>query len=479
MQNHIFSLKTFLSDSAGYSIFDCMGALLRFLLIYIYTRALPPEDFGLLGVVYITISLSGVVIASGLPSAAMIRFRDNTTAYKRRLQNSAFSFIFSVNMLVILGSVSALLLFRIPVMIREILPWALLCVLSDTLIKVPEISIRYSRRIGVYGSGKVLHVGVMLSFILYFYMNGMLGVCTVVASEAIGAFSEMVFYYVFDRYIPSFRNRESLSPLLRLGLPLLGSAAVIFLIDFSDRYLVYSFIGSRANGFYSAAGKIATVSALIVKSFNLSWDPYFYRCCSAGRITSNRFHFSGLRVVLLFSGVFSLLMIILPLSVHVKIMGRSFVDSSYTVIQVLIAPLVLAGVFKIVLFLYTSVLEYNQKTLKVFKIFCAGVAVNLAGNIIFTVFMKEADIFVRLKGVALMTSAAYLVSGIYAFVSALSYYPEYNRRIGITAVVLLIALSVLPFIPVSLLWKAGAWGVTSFFIFRFYFSKRNLYSFFR
>jgi O-antigen/teichoic acid export membrane protein len=101
-------IKSLLKDSVAYGISSLLSRFIGFLLMPLYTRILTPEDYGVLNIINITITLVTLFAVLGLDSSAHVFYWDTTEDKKRK---SVFSSWFWSQ--VAISIIIALLLFKI------------------------------------------------------------------------------------------------------------------------------------------------------------------------------------------------------------------------------------------------------------------------------------------------------------------------------------------------------------------------------
>jgi O-antigen/teichoic acid export membrane protein len=402
-----FSFAHLFRGSALYGSSDVVVALVRFSLIAVYTRIMPPAEFGLYSLIITSLTLAVVFVPLGLPSAVMLRLNPADMSASKTLKDDAFWFL--VQLCLVCGAVFYLLSVLVfkSGLVRGLAPWLIVYAAGEITGQVPKVSLRIKEKIAAFSAAKVARILLMVALLFFLLGKGITGIKAVIMAETAAAFAEWILCMVFDSYIPARPLFSSLASLLRVGFPLTLVAFGVFCIDLSDRYVVFELLGSQANGFYAAAGKIAVAASFFIEAFNSMWFPYYLRI-SAAHITAideNLRRFAS-RLIVLFSLVISLCMMVLPLFVNLRILGRYFISPQYHAVGVLVAPLVLAFFFQAGFYVSSTIMIAAGKNWSLARTVYIAAFINVVANILLATH-PGADLFQTLSFIAFMTSVSY------------------------------------------------------------------------
>lgn len=404
-----FSIKHLYKGAALYGAADIFVALIRFGLIAVYTRCFTPAEFGLYAVIQTTITLLVLIIPSGLASAIIINFRENRPDKIKSNKDAAF-FALLVNSFIAVVIMSLLTVAFHPAQtMSHLFPWLVIWTGTKVLGSIPAVSLRFREKITEYGAAKVIGVTVMTLCLIYLTVFLKMGIKGVIISEAIGSFFELIFNMFFDKYKPSLPNYSLLPGLFKMGLPLCAISLGVFLIDLSDRYVLYLMIGKHALGYYAAAARIALAAMFITEAFNSMWTPYYYRIAGKETELADSYYKAAQKLVLIFGLVISLTMILLPVLVEVKLFGKYIVSPAYHPVKVLIAPLVLISFFKMLFYLSTPVITFTRKNWKLSAYIFFAAGINIVGNILIINNTSTTNSLTALYMVSLITSFSYMI----------------------------------------------------------------------
>jgi O-antigen/teichoic acid export membrane protein len=453
-----FSFAHLFRGSALYGSSDVVVALVRFSLIAVYTRIMPPAEFGLYSLIITSLTLAVVFVPLGLPSAVMLRLNPADMSASKALKDEAFRFL--VQLCLVCGAVFYLLSILVfkSGLVRGLAPWLIVYAAGEITGQVPKVSLRIKEKIAAFSAAKVARILLMVALLFFLLGKGVAGIKAVIIAETAAAFAEWILCMVFDRYVPARPLFSSLASLLRVGFPLTLVAFGVFCIDLSDRYVVFELLGSQANGFYAAAGKIAVAASFFIEAFNSMWFPYYLRISAVriaqgAAIDENLRRFAS-RLIVLFSLVISLCMMVLPLFVNLRILGRYFVSPQYHAVGVLVAPLVLAFFFKAGFYVSSTIMIAAGKNWSLARTVYIAAFINVAANVLLATH-PGADLFQTLSFIAFMTSVSYGLCMVAASGSA----GLFRLRFWVTSryIPLCAAALGLTFVPMPGLARYAAW----------------------
>ncbi|MBD3316580.1 MAG: oligosaccharide flippase family protein, partial [Chitinivibrionales bacterium] len=334
-----YSLRHLAKGVMLYGTTDVAVMGIRFALLALYTRALAPRDFGTLAIVQTSIVLAGAVISQGLPFALMIRYKQVNHTQAHILKDSAFWALLIICIGISTLMLSGSLLINHDTMIKNLMPWLMVWVSSGVMAPIAADSLRIEEKIVRYGIARIGRAGVVAFIVVKASIQGTLDLQTVIRAEAIGASSEFLLSMILDGYLPGRFSLDGWRDLWRTGLPLCIVSLGFLFIDFSDRYLIQSFMGAEATGYYATAARIAICASFLAEAFNAMWTPYYYRIEGSGNMSTKQFHTIYGKLIMLFAVVISFLMLCLPLIVDLKIFDRPFIPPAYRQISHIIPVL--------------------------------------------------------------------------------------------------------------------------------------------
>ena len=279
-------LKSLAKETAIYGASSIVGRFLNYLLVPLYTIALPASSggYGVLTNIYAWVALVLVLLTCGMETG-FFRFANKGEDEPMRVYSTT---LLSVS----IGSLAFLalgLLFLDP--IAGLLgygehPWyigmMMIVVAMDAIQSIPFAYLRYKKRPIKFAALKLLFIflNIVLNLFYYAILKGNdVGcaflfnlICTSVVMLCM--ISELRgFTYVLDR--------ELLKRMLRYSFPLVILGVAGILNQVADK-IIFPFVypdAAEANiqlGIYGAASKIAMIMAMFTQAFRFAYEPFVF-----------------------------------------------------------------------------------------------------------------------------------------------------------------------------------------------------------
>ena len=275
-------LKRLGKHSAIYGLGGLVSRILAVLLLPLYTRYLSTSDYGQIETLIALVTVLTIVLQFGISSAFFRFYFDADDAAGRRLVLRT-SFWFTMTMatlgLVVLvalatpiseglfGDAGAANLVRA----SAVALWAQLNYMQLTnLFRVEERSVAF-----VLASLSNILLTVGATLLLVVVLNrGPLGVI-------VGNFTgTLAVYLVLLGYRREQLGLELSWPLLRrmnhFGLPLVPSALLLWVTNFSDRFFLVKLTDTAEVGLYSVGVRVASAMVLLLTAFRMAWPAFAY-----------------------------------------------------------------------------------------------------------------------------------------------------------------------------------------------------------
>ncbi len=275
-------LKRLGKHSAIYGLGGLVSRILAVLLLPLYTRYLSTSDYGQIETLVALVTVLTIVLQFGI-SSAFFRFYFDADDHAGRRLVLRTSFWFTMTMatlgLVVLvalatpiseglfGDAGAANLVRA----SAVALWAQLNYMQLTnLFRVEERSVAF---VLASLSNILLTVGATLLLVVVLD-RGPLGVI-------VGNFTgTLVVYLVLLGYRREQLGLELSWPLLRqmnhFGLPLVPSALLLWVTNFSDRFFLVKLTDTSEVGLYSVGVRIASAMVLLLTAFRMAWPAFAY-----------------------------------------------------------------------------------------------------------------------------------------------------------------------------------------------------------
>ena len=280
------SLKSLAKDTAIYGLSSIIGRFLNYLLVPVYTRALPASEggFGVVTNVYAWVALMMVILTCGMETG-FFRFANNGKDDPMR--------VYSTTLLTV-GGFTVLFLLLGLTFLQPIAGWLgyadhpwylglmMIVVAMDAFQAIPFSYLRYKNKPLRFASLKLLFIFLNIALNLIYYV-GMKGqdvgkaflinlICT--STVMLFMLPELRgFKYVFDKEL-NRRMMKYCLPLLVLGIAgILNQVAnkIIFPYVYPDEAQ-----GIVELGIYGACEKIAMIMALLTQAFRYAYEPFVF-----------------------------------------------------------------------------------------------------------------------------------------------------------------------------------------------------------
>jgi O-antigen/teichoic acid export membrane protein len=397
-------LRQLLAGMAGYGAADAFSGLVRLGLAALYSRLLAPEEFGVLAVIYVSVSFGTALLALGLPDALLIRFRAKHAGQIRAEKDRVYTLLSGLCAAATLVALAVLALFPSARPWQPIGAWACVWAATQVLWFVPQQSLRFHNKVWQYGASRLVQVGVQVVTLVALISVREAGLLEIVIAEAVGSLVSLVVIHVFDRYLPHWALPSRAMDLVVPALPFCLLALGSYVVDLSDRYVVTAMLGTAATGYYAAATRITVVGMLLAAAMHAMWQPYFYRQAAEAPDTRLvRGHAE--RLTILATVAIAAGMLLLPLFFTLQVAGHSFMAPAYRQSAVLVAPLMMQFYFRAVYYLMTPAIAFRGRTWRQVAMVALSGAANVFGNVV--VISLGGELFVNLVLVALVSAACY------------------------------------------------------------------------
>jgi O-antigen/teichoic acid export membrane protein len=357
-----YSLKLLLGSSVLYSISDLALQLINFLLIPLYTRALTPDDYGIIGFITSLTQVLSPIVGLGLISSLPMLYYAYHGEDRYRLIGSVINFTFLYS----LGMTLLILLCGQPIFARFVnkIPFHPYIVLS--LITL-FLSTFYFLPLGLFNMEER-----PFSYMVYSIGLSMLAVIATVVMviimrwEALGwlwaglfaaAAGMLAALVSLHKYYRPVIDWDKLRVILRLSLPALPHAFSGTLWRFADRLFLINLSTLSTTGIYSLAMTISSIMLIVIGGATTALNPLFYRRANQGDST---LPVDWARLCSLF------VFLVAWLGLGLALMGPELIQiltpPKFHAAIPLIPPLVLGQIFISLYWLLSPGIGYTRKT---------------------------------------------------------------------------------------------------------------------
>jgi len=292
------AFKDTLKGGLAFGVSSSLVSAVGFVLIPLYTRYLSMEEFGLLGLISLTVSVSVAVFGLGLSSAIFRSYFDyGDKASQKKLVGTAL-------LVAGAGSVGLIVLATIcaePLIAQRIfnLPdtgkyfrVALYSGAIGLLNTIPLAVYRADRRFGRFAAFNFTSAALQMILIVALVVLLHLGIAGIVIGQLLAtlAISVLLLYSVRTK-VEIILLKSEVRKLLAYGLPLVPGNVIYLLLTTGSLYFVQATSGLAEVGVFNLAVKISSLFAIfLISPFQLVWLPMMFsveRSSYADRFYSN------------------------------------------------------------------------------------------------------------------------------------------------------------------------------------------------
>jgi O-antigen/teichoic acid export membrane protein len=278
----IKDIKRISKNSLGFSVGTILTQAIGFFLIPIYTRYLTPDDYGIIALAAVIMSILSIFYLLG-QNGSLGRFYYDYYHDKKELKEYVgtitisvigISFIFTLLLSLFGEPLFAKLIKDVP--FNPYILLALWTTFFGILLPFPLILYQVRERSFTYSFFSVVRFIISVSLILYFVVvlkEGALG------SLKGGFFSALIFFIIACFLLKkdlSFKIKiKKLKKSLHFGLPLIPHALAGWILTLMDRIFLNYYSTLAVVGIYTLGYQIGSVMSLITTSINMAWAPFF------------------------------------------------------------------------------------------------------------------------------------------------------------------------------------------------------------
>lgn len=331
------------------------GKLSGFILLPLYTKFLPIEEFGLLALLEITYLLILSLSGFGMKNALMRFYWDeDLKGREKSLFYTSYLFNIFISILTIFAAFLVLKNFSVQLFNAPLSRNLFLAFMASSLIRIlvdtPLLLMRIQHKAFRQTSLQILILVVSVSLTVYLIGIRGMGIEAIFMAQfvayllALLALAKYIFKHIDFKF-----DRALLRELLQFGIPLFLSNLLSVVLVMSDRFIL-NYFGTLENvGNFSLAFKISNIiQVVIVASFMNAYTHIFYKQMSesnAGRFYSKTMTYFVFIVVFVSIG----LILFSREIINVLSMGNQDYQNSYTLIPVLVLGVVFGGMRQILI----------------------------------------------------------------------------------------------------------------------------------
>ena len=343
-------LKSLAKETAIYGVSSIVGRFLNYLLVPVYTIALPASSggYGVVTNIYAWVALILVLLTCGMETG-FFRFAnkgqdDPMRVYSTTLLSvSIGSVVFVVLGLLFLEPIAGWLEYGEH-------PWyigmMMIVVAMDAIQSIPFAYLRYKKRPIKFAALKLLFIFLNIALNLFYYV--------VLKGNDVGyafLFNLVCTSVVMLCMIPELRgftyvlDRELLKRMLRYSLPLVILGVAGILNQVADKIIPFVYPDEAEAtvqlGIYGAASKIAMIMAMFTQAFRFAYEPFVFG--KSKEKDSREMYAQAMKFFIIFT-LLAFLAVMFYLDILRHIIGRDYWDG-LRVVPIVMAAEIFMGIY--------------------------------------------------------------------------------------------------------------------------------------
>ena len=390
-----------LKQSALYSIFNVLNAAIPFLLIPFLSRALTPQEYGIITLYTTAINFLMPFISLNLQGAITNKFYSqepiNISQY---IGNSVFILFVTV-----LVGVLTVNLFSVSIETFIKFPanwlWSIVVVCGfQTLIQICLVNWQVQGKIFYFGLFQLSLSLINFSLTLYliYYQNlkwvGRIISHTLVSSLW-GIFALGLLF--LGKKVVFIFNKAYIKNAINFGVPLIPHSIGGFLIAMTDKVLIANMIGIEATGLYGVGFQVGSILSIVTSAFNLAYVPWLFSNLKDGNMQKKQKIVRFTYIYFIYLILFVCIAIIILPFINSFFLGEKFIKS-YSISVWILVGFAFNGMYLMV----TNYIFYVEKTQYL------GITTLIVG--IFNIFLCQFFIGkMGIIGAAISTAISYCI----------------------------------------------------------------------
>ena len=344
-------LKSLAKETAIYGVSSIVGRFLNYLLVPVYTIALPASSggYGVVTNIYAWVALILVLLTCGMETG-FFRFANKGQDDPMRVYSTTLLSV-SIGSLVF---VALGLLFLEPIagwLEYGEHPWyigmMMIVVAMDAIQSIPFAYLRYKKRPIKFAALKLLFIFLNITLNLFYYV--------ILEGNDVGyafLFNLVCTSVVMVCMIPELRgftyvlDKELLKRMLRYSLPLVILGVAGILNQVADK-IIFPFVypdeaeATIQLGIYGAASKIAMIMAMFTQAFRFAYEPFVFG--KSKEKDSREMYAQAMKFFIIFT-LLAFLAVMFYLDILRHVIGRDYWDG-LRVVPIVMAAEIFMGIY--------------------------------------------------------------------------------------------------------------------------------------
>lgn len=274
-------IRQFIRDIGIYGFSGILVRMISFLLIPFYVRVLTTEDYGVIDLITLIASISGVVLSLEIYQSIARFFPESEEQSKKYYASTGLIFyiatyaVFAAVMLSFARPISELI-FDLPGK-ESVLRLAVGAIFVNSVFNYFQNLLRYSLKSIKYSISNILFSLSTISFSIWFVLIGDRGLEGVYLGQIVGGCIGLVLTVYFNlKYIRFTFHIPILMRMLRFSIPLVSSGLAVYSLTYVDRLLIKWLLSLSELGIYGVSFRISAIPLVFMGIVNSSFVPLVY-----------------------------------------------------------------------------------------------------------------------------------------------------------------------------------------------------------
>lgn len=377
----LFQSRLF-SSAAIYTITSVINSAIPFFLLPILTRYLIPEDYGIVSMFGVLVSLVSPFIGLSIQGAiARMYYEKENVDIKIYITNCLYILLFSTALVSVIFFLFSGFIAKLTSLPAQILWIAIIIAFAQFITRIVLTLWQVQVKPLQYGAFQISQTFINASLSIWFIVGiGMAWegriiaqLITLLSFSVIGTFILLKNKWLKFSYNPSYVKHA-----LGFGVPLIPHSLGGIIMTMTDRIFITAMVGIGATGIYTVGYQIGMIINLLATSFNQAYVPWLYR-----QLKENNF-LKKIRIVKMTYLYFIVILVIaVVLSFIAPWFLSFFVGKEFTGSSIFVVWIALGYAFNGMYFMVVNYMFYAQKTISLAWITFFTAVLNIVLNYFF------------------------------------------------------------------------------------------------
>lgn len=377
----LFQSRLF-SSAAIYTITSVINSAIPFFLLPILTRYLIPEDYGIVSMFGVLVSLVSPFIGLSIQGAiARMYYEKENVDIKIYITNCLYILLFSTALVSVIFFLFSGFIAKLTSLPAQILWIAIIIAFAQFITRIVLTLWQVQVKPLQYGAFQISQTFINASLSIWFIVGiGMAWEGRILAQLiALLSFSVIgTFILLKNKWLKFSYNPSYVKHALGFGVPLIPHSLGGIIMTMTDRIFITAMVGIGATGIYTVGYQIGMIINLLATSFNQAYVPWLYR-----QLKENSF-LKKIRIVkMTYLYFIVILLIAVVLSFIAPWFLSFFVGKEFTGSSIFVVWIALGYAFNGMYFMVVNYMFYAQKTISLAWITFFTAVLNIVLNYFF------------------------------------------------------------------------------------------------